>query len=159
MLIRQRRQQALHHHGGAHTRHMVAAPDETARVAKQGDTQRGGAIARMDLIGNVQGCDVIIVDDLIDTASTICEAATQLRAQGAKRVFAFATHGIFSGRAPARIAASLLEQVRTQTRTLDLKIRTQQQTRAGPSSPLRSHHSKSISDHSRSRTLRAWLLL
>jgi len=75
--------------------------------------QRAGAnkIERMDLVGTVNGSDVIIVDDMIDTAGTLCEAAQQLRKHGAKRIFAFATHGLFSGPALERIEKSALEEV------------------------------------------------
>ncbi|CEL97133.1 unnamed protein product [Vitrella brassicaformis CCMP3155] len=75
--------------------------------------QRAGAnkIDRMDLVGSVRGSDVIIVDDMIDTAGTLCEAARELRKHGARRVFAFATHGLFSGPALDRIEASPLEEV------------------------------------------------
>ena len=55
--------------------------------------------------------DCIIVDDIIDTAGTLCAAANELKAFGAKRVFAFATHGLFNGPAPERIMASALEEV------------------------------------------------
>lgn len=72
---------------------------------------RANEIERMDLVGNVDGCDVVIVDDMIDTAGTLCEAATQLRKRGAKRVFAFATHGLFSGPALERIEKSPLEEI------------------------------------------------
>ena len=48
----------------------------------------------MDLVGDVDGADCIIVDDMIDTAGTLCKAATELKSRGAKRVFAFATHGM-----------------------------------------------------------------
>ena len=75
--------------------------------------QRSGAnkIDRMDLVGSVNGCDCIIVDDMIDTAGTLCEAARELKKHGAKRVFAFATHGLFNGPAVKRIEDSPLEEV------------------------------------------------
>ena len=75
--------------------------------------QRSGAnkIDRMDLVGSVEGADCIIVDDMIDTAGTLCEAARELKKHGAKRVFAFATHGLFNGPAVQRIEQSPLEQV------------------------------------------------
>lgn len=66
---------------------------------------------KADLVGNVAGSDCILVDDMIDTASTLSTAAQHLRERGARRVFAFATHGLFSGRALQRLAASELEQV------------------------------------------------
>ncbi|PHJ16206.1 phosphoribosylpyrophosphate synthetase [Cystoisospora suis] len=72
---------------------------------------RANEIESMDLVGSVAGSDVIIVDDMIDTAGTLCEAARELRKKGARRVFAFATHGLFSGPAIERIEASPLEEV------------------------------------------------
>lgn len=75
--------------------------------------QRSGAnkIDRMDLVGSVKGADCIIVDDMIDTAGTLCEAARELKKHGAQRVFAFATHGLFNGPAVKRIEDSPLEEV------------------------------------------------
>jgi len=72
---------------------------------------RANAVERMDLVGNVEGCDVILVDDMIDTAGTLTKAASELTARGAKRVFAYATHGLFNGPAVSRIQKSELEQV------------------------------------------------
>eukprot|EP00954_Amorphochlora_amoebiformis_P023429 1359952-Amorphochlora_amoeboformis.AAC.1 len=64
----------------------------------------------LGLVGNVEGCDVILVDDMIDTAGTLTKAASELTARGAKRVYAFATHGLFNGPAVSRISNSELEQ-------------------------------------------------
>jgi len=80
-----------------------------AMIVKQ--RLKANQIGRMDLVGDVDGCDVIMVDDMIDTAGTLTEAAKELRQMGAKRIFAFATHGVFSGPAYDRIANSVLEQV------------------------------------------------
>ena len=65
----------------------------------------------MDLVGDVKGADAIIVDDMIDTAGTLCAAAAELIRFGAKRVFAFATHGLLNGPAVDRISKSTLERV------------------------------------------------
>lgn len=65
----------------------------------------------MDLVGDVTGCDVIMVDDMIDTAGTLVSAAHELKVMGAKRIYAFSTHGLFSGPAFDRIASSDLEKV------------------------------------------------
>lgn len=55
-------------------------------------------------------CDVT-VDDMVDTAGTLCKAAGVLKESGARRVFAFASHGLFSGEAPKRIANSVLTEL------------------------------------------------
>ena len=65
----------------------------------------------MNLIGDVSGKDCIIVDDLIDTAGTLCNAAAALRSHGAKRVVACATHPVLSGPAIQRIKSSELDEV------------------------------------------------
>lgn len=65
----------------------------------------------MNLIGDVEGCDAILVDDMIDTAGTLCQAAETIKKFGAKRVFAVATHPVLSGPAIGRLSESCLEQV------------------------------------------------
>lgn len=57
----------------------------------------------MNIIGDVDGRDCIIVDDMVDTAGTLCNAAIALVEQGAKSVHAYATHGVLSGPATTRI--------------------------------------------------------
>lgn len=89
-----------------------------AMIIKQ--RPKAGAIERMDLVGTVEGCDAIIVDDLIDTAGTLCTAAEQLKQHGARDVYAFASHGLFSGPASDRIARSVLKEV-VVTNTIPLK--------------------------------------
>ncbi len=68
-------------------------------------------IGNMTVIGDVEGKDVIIVDDMIDTAGTITKAANLMKRQGAKSVRAFAAHGVLSGPAIERIENSELEEV------------------------------------------------
>ncbi len=65
----------------------------------------------MHLIGEVDGRDCIIVDDMIDTGGTLCQAAAALKERGAKRVFAYATHPVFSGNAAKNIAESVIDEV------------------------------------------------
>lgn len=65
----------------------------------------------MNVIGEVEGKTALILDDMIDTAGTLCSAAAALRAKGATRVLALATHGLFNGPAADRINHSDLEKV------------------------------------------------
>ena len=73
--------------------------------------ERANVSEVMHLIGDVKGRDCIIVDDMIDTAGTLCNAAQAVMREGAKRVVAVAAHGVLSGPAADRIAASPLEEV------------------------------------------------
>ena len=65
----------------------------------------------MNIIGNIEGKNCIIVDDMIDTAGTICNAANAIKAMGAKAVFAGATHAVLSGPACERLEASAIEEL------------------------------------------------
>jgi ribose-phosphate pyrophosphokinase len=65
----------------------------------------------MNIIGEVAGRICVIVDDMVDTANTLCEAAAALKIQGAKKVFAYATHPVLSGNAAERIANSALDEL------------------------------------------------
>jgi ribose-phosphate pyrophosphokinase len=63
----------------------------------------------MNIIGEVEGRRCILVDDIVDSAGTLCNAAEALKKQGAKAVYAYVTHGVLSGGAVARVTASQLE--------------------------------------------------
>ncbi|HPN15139.1 MAG TPA: ribose-phosphate pyrophosphokinase [bacterium] len=63
------------------------------------------------LVGEVADCDAVLVDDMIDTAGSMCEAARIMREEGARRVIACVVHGLFSGPALERIQNSDFEQV------------------------------------------------
>ena len=65
----------------------------------------------MNLIGDVKGKDVVIIDDMIDTAGTLIQAVEAVKREGARRVLACAVHGVLSGPAIERIAGSALEEV------------------------------------------------
>ncbi len=65
----------------------------------------------MNLVGDVDGCDAIIVDDMIDTAGTLVQGAQALRRFGARSVYAFSSHPVLSGPAISRISESCLERV------------------------------------------------
>ena len=74
------------------------------------ERKEANKVDSMTLIGDVHDKTCIIIDDMIDTAGTLCTAAEILKKEGgAKKVYAFATHGIFSEPAADRIAASCLE--------------------------------------------------
>jgi ribose-phosphate pyrophosphokinase len=73
--------------------------------------ERAGVSEVMHVIGDVKNRDCILMDDIVDSAGTLCNAAVALMDQGAKSVCAYATHGVLSGGAVARIAASPMEKV------------------------------------------------
>jgi ribose-phosphate pyrophosphokinase len=68
-------------------------------------------VSSMRLIGEVEGKDVVLVDDLVDTAGTICKAAALLKDKGAKSVRAVCTHPVLSGNAYENIENSVLEEL------------------------------------------------
>ena len=68
-------------------------------------------VSHMEIIGDVKDKHVIIVDDIVDTAGTLCKAADVLMENGALSVVAYATHGILSGNALQNINASLLKKL------------------------------------------------
>jgi ribose-phosphate pyrophosphokinase len=65
----------------------------------------------MNIIGEVEGKSCVLVDDLVDTAGTLCHAARALKDVGAKRVVAYITHPVLSGPAVERISASELDEL------------------------------------------------
>lgn len=65
----------------------------------------------MHIIGDIFGRECVLVDDMIDTGSTLCKAAIALKKQGAKKVFAYATHPIFSGNAASNIKNSRIDEL------------------------------------------------
>ena len=65
----------------------------------------------MNIIGEVEGRSCVIMDDMVDTANTLCEAAAALKKQGAIKVLAYATHPILSGTAVNRIMSSDLDEL------------------------------------------------
>ena len=65
----------------------------------------------MHIIGDVADRDCILVDDMIDTGGTLCKAAEALKERGAKRVFAYATHAVFSGAAAQHLASDAIDEI------------------------------------------------
>ncbi|MGB1217677.1 MAG: ribose-phosphate pyrophosphokinase [Saprospiraceae bacterium] len=82
--------------------------------------KKANEVAGMTVIGNVEGADVILVDDLVDTAGTLCRAASTLKAQGAKSVRAICTHPVLSGKAYENIENSEIDELIV-TDTIPLK--------------------------------------
>ena len=80
-----------------------------AIVDKRRDT--GSEVVSKRLIGDVDGKNVLMVDDMISTAGTICEAAKLVKENGAKKVIAAATHGVFVGPAIERIKSSPINEI------------------------------------------------
>jgi ribose-phosphate pyrophosphokinase len=116
---------ALHHFRGSKDHVTVVSPD-VGGVARARDlAQRIGAglaivdkrrskpgeIAEMTVIGDVEGQTCLIVDDICDTAGTLCKAADLLVEKGAAEVHSYITHGVLSGPAVERIEASRMKQL------------------------------------------------
>ncbi|MGB6085740.1 ribose-phosphate pyrophosphokinase [Parvibaculum sp.] len=73
--------------------------------------ERAGESEVMNIIGDVAGRSCILVDDIVDSAGTLCNAAEALLQQGATEVSAYVTHGVLSGGAVARVSASKLKEL------------------------------------------------
>ncbi len=73
--------------------------------------KQANEVAEMNVIGDVEGFDVVLVDDLVDTAGTLCKAAEVIMQKGAKSVRAFVTHPILSGKAYENINNSVLTEL------------------------------------------------
>ena len=106
---------------------MIVSPDvggvvRARHVAKRLDAdlaiidkrrEKAGVSEVMNIIGEVGGRHCILVDDIVDSAGTLCNAAVALKTAGALSVSAYVTHGVLSGGAVARVAASPLETLVT----------------------------------------------
>ena len=73
--------------------------------------ERAGHSEVMHVIGDVEGHNCILVDDIVDSAGTLCNAAVALKEHGAKSVSAYVTHGVLSGGAVARVTASPMDKL------------------------------------------------
>ncbi len=104
---------------------MIVSPDvggvvRARAVAKRIDVplaivdkrrERAGESEVMNVIGDVSGCSCIMVDDIVDSGGTLCNAAEALLARGASDVSAYITHGVLSGGAVSRITSSKLKEL------------------------------------------------
>ncbi len=84
---------------------------ELAFVHKRRPRGKANVVEALDVVGDVVGKRCVIIDDMIDTASTICAAAELLMKQGADEVWAMATHGVLSDPATKRLAESPITKV------------------------------------------------
>ena len=99
--------------------------------------ERAGVSEVMHIIGDVAGQRCIIVDDIVDSAGTLCNAATALMDAGAESVCAYVTHGVLSGGAVERVSASPLEElVMTDSIQATEAVRVTQNTRQITIAPL-----------------------
>lgn len=73
--------------------------------------KRANEIASMTVIGDVEGKDVVLIDDICDTANTLCKAAALIKDKGARSVRAVCTHPVLSGNAYANLENSVLEEI------------------------------------------------
>lgn len=114
-----------HHFKGAMDDIMIVSPDvggvaRARELAKRINAplsivdkrrEKAGEIAEMTVIGNVAGKKCIIVDDICDTAGTLCKAAEVLMQNGASEVHSYITHGVLSGPAVERITNSVMKSL------------------------------------------------
>jgi ribose-phosphate pyrophosphokinase len=109
--------------------------------------ERAGASEVMHIIGEVKGRRCLLVDDIVDSAGTLCNAAVALMEAGAKSVSAYVTHGVLSGGAVARVTASPLEElVMTDSIQATEAVRVAQNTRQLTIAPLLGEAMSRISD-------------
>ncbi|MBI1180871.1 MAG: ribose-phosphate diphosphokinase [Alphaproteobacteria bacterium] len=73
--------------------------------------ERAGVSEVMNIIGDVEGRDCILVDDIVDSAGTLCNAAKALKEHGAASVSAYVSHGVLSGKAVERVTGSVLTEL------------------------------------------------
>ena len=109
--------------------------------------ERAGVSEVMHIIGDVDSRRCIVVDDIVDSAGTLCNAATALMDAGAKSVGAYVTHGVLSGGAVARVLASPLEElVMTDSIQATEAVRVAQNIRQISIAPLLGEAMRRISD-------------
>ena len=109
--------------------------------------ERAGVSEVMHIIGDVKSRRCLLVDDIVDSAGTLCNAAVALMEAGAKSVSAYVTHGVLSGGAVARVTASPLEElVMTDSIQATEAVRVAQNTRQITIAPLLGEAMSRISD-------------
>jgi ribose-phosphate pyrophosphokinase len=97
--------------GGVVRARALAKRVETLLAIVDKRRERPGESEVMNIIGDVDGKDCLLIDDIVDSGGTLCNAADALLANGATSVTAYITHGVLSGGAVARIASSKLKEL------------------------------------------------
>ncbi len=97
--------------GGTARARAYAKMFEVDMVVCDKHRKRANEIASMQVIGDVEGKDVVLVDDMVDTAGTISKASVIIKEKGANSVRAITTHGVLSGNAHKNIEESALEEL------------------------------------------------
>ena len=111
--------------------------------------EKAGESEVMNIIGDVQGRFCILIDDIVDSAGTLCNAAAALKAAGASDVVAYCTHGVLSGQAVERVEASELRKlVITDTIIAPDSVALAKKIRFLPIAPLVGEAIKRIADES-----------
>ena len=109
--------------------------------------ERAGVSEVMNIIGDVDGRRCILVDDIVDSAGTLCNAAEALMEAGASAVSAYVTHGVLSGGAVARVVSSPLESLVTTDSILATEaVRVAQNVRRLSIAPLMAEAIRRISE-------------
>ncbi|NIJ08354.1 ribose-phosphate pyrophosphokinase [Sphingomonas vulcanisoli] len=109
--------------------------------------ERAGESEVMNIIGDVRGRFCILIDDIVDSAGTLCNAAAALRESGAEDVVAYVTHGVLSGGAVARVDGSALhELVITDSLAPSAAVQASDKIRLLPIAPLLAEAIKRIAD-------------
>jgi ribose-phosphate pyrophosphokinase len=99
--------------------------------------EKAGEIAEMTVIGNVDGKKCLIIDDICDTAGTLCKAAEVIMQNGASEVHAYITHGVLSGPAVERISNSVMKSlVITDSIEASAPVKASKNIRIVPTAPL-----------------------
>ena len=140
-----------HHFKGAMDDIMIVSPDvggvaRARELAKRISAplsivdkrrEKAGEVAEMTVIGNVQGKKCIIVDDICDTAGTLCKAAEVLMENGASEVHSYITHGVLSGPAIERVSNSVMKSlVITDSIEQGDKVKSAKNIRIVPTAPM-----------------------
>ena len=97
--------------GGAKRAHAYGSKLGAEVVICYKQRKKANQIDKMTVIGDVEGMNVVLVDDMVDTGGTLVKAAEMLKEKGAKSVRAYCTHGVLSGPAYDRVGGSTLEEL------------------------------------------------